>query len=153
MTDIMDAAARSRLMSHIRGKNTKLELAVRRALHARGFRYRVHANRLPGTPDVVLPRYRSVIFVNGCFWHGHDCPLFRLPRTNPDFWGAKLSRNRVTDSESSAALQALGWRVLVLWECSLRGPGRRPLDSVMNQVAEWIVAGPTTLDVRGGSST
>ena len=110
------------MMAGIRGRNTRPELVIRKALHARGFRYRLHVAGLPGKPDIVLPRFRAVIFVHGCFWHGHDCPLFRLPATRSEFWEAKISRNRERDREVLGALKTTGWRCLTVWECAIRGP-------------------------------
>ncbi|SFO21503.1 DNA mismatch endonuclease, patch repair protein [Nitrosospira briensis] len=128
MTDIVDAATRSRMMSGIRAINTKPELHVRSLLHRQGFRFRLHVRDLPGKPDIVLPRHHAVIFVHGCFWHGHDCPLFRIPSTRPDFWQTKIDRNRENDHRATAALNAAGWRTLTVWECAIRG--RRRLDDV-----------------------
>lgn len=107
-------------MSHIRGKDTRPEIAVRKGLFAAGFRYRLNVRSLPGTPDIVLRKYHTVVFVNGCFWHGHEgCRYYVLPKTNSSFWAAKIERNRRRDSAVQARLQALGWRVIVLWECEL----------------------------------
>lgn len=107
-------------MQAIRAKNTTPEMIVRRRLFADGFRYRLHDKRLPGSPDLVLPKYRTCIFVHGCFWHGHDCPAFHWPQTNEEFWREKITRNQARDAEAIARLQELGWRVLVIWECELR---------------------------------
>lgn len=113
--------ARSRIMRAVRKTNTKPEMAVRRILHAEGFRFRLHRRDLPGTPDVVLPKHRAAIQVHGCFWHQHPgCRHANLPRSRTDYWHPKLARNSERDAESTAALNALGWRVLVLWECELR---------------------------------
>lgn len=110
-------------MRRIRKTDTKPELIVRRMLHAMGYRYRLHDKRMPGHPDILLPRYRKVIFVHGCFWHRHDCPDGRkLPRSKPEYWGPKLERNRERDARHIAELHELGWDVLVVWECGLRNP-------------------------------
>jgi len=108
-------------MSRIRGSNTKLEVLVRKGLHVRGFRYRLGGAGLPGRPDIVLPKYRTVVFVHGCFWHGHDCPLYRLPKTRPEFWQAKINSNRLRDARTKIQLIEMGWNVIEVWECSLRG--------------------------------
>ncbi|AOV17837.1 very short patch repair endonuclease [Acidihalobacter aeolianus] len=121
MADVVDAATRSRMMAGIRGQNTKPEILVRSLLHREGFRYRLHVKELPGKPDIVLPKYCAVIFVHGCFWHGHDCPLYRLPGTRRDFWQDKIDRNRDRDRRVRNALLAACWRVAVVWECALRG--------------------------------
>lgn len=120
MPDIVDRATRSRMMSGIRGKDTKPELEVRRFLHRLGFRYRLHDKRLPGRPDVVLPRYRTVVFVHGCFWHQHrGCKLATTPGTNAAFWQNKLQGNVTRDQRQQSALTELGWRSLTVWECEI----------------------------------
>jgi len=124
MVDVVDAATRSRMMAGIRGRDTKPERVIRSLLHRRGFRFRLDVRELPGRPDIVLPRYRAVVFVHGCFWHGHGCPLFKWPRTRTEFWREKIARNRANDARALAALAAQGWRVAVVWECALRGTGQ-----------------------------
>jgi DNA mismatch endonuclease (patch repair protein) len=120
MVDVVDKETRSRMMSGIRGRNTKPELQVRKALHAKGFRFRLHVRKLPGTPDLVFPKYRTVVFVHGCFWHRHEhCKFAATPKTNSDFWEKKLSANRDRDIKKIAQLQSLGWRVLTIWECEM----------------------------------
>jgi DNA mismatch endonuclease (patch repair protein) len=148
MVDIVDAATRSRMMSGIRGRNTKPELLIRSLLHRRGFRFRLDARDLPGRPDIVLPRYGAVIFVHGCFWHGHDCPLFKWPQTRPDFWREKIGRNLANDEKSRAALLAAGWRVGVVWECALRG-ANRDLDGVLQRLVDWLQSDVSELGERG----
>lgn len=126
MTDTMSPEQRSRCMAAIKGKNTKPEMMVRRYLHALGLRYSLHSRRLPGRPDIVMRRLKTVIFVNGCFWHGHEgCPSFKPPRSRQEYWTEKIGRNRERDKENIARLQAMGWRVIVVWECELRGAERR----------------------------
>lgn len=120
MTDIVDAATRSRMMSGIRGKNTRPEIMVRQALHKAGFRFRLHRKDLPGKPDLVLPKYQAAIFVHGCFWHGHDCRYFKIPKTRTDFWMAKIASNSSRDQRDIEALRKLGWRVMIVWECEIR---------------------------------
>ena len=122
MADTVDKETRSRMMSSVRSKNTKLELEVRRRLFALGFRYRVHGKDLPGTPDMVFPKYRAVLFVHGCFWHYHGCHLSALPNTRRSWWKKKLEGNRKRDSEVVSELKYLGWRILVIWECGFRKP-------------------------------
>lgn len=110
-------------MRHVKGKNTAPELAVRRYLHARGVRYRLHPASLPGRPDIVAPRRRTVVFVHGCFWHGHDCPHGRIQaKANAAFWAAKIAANRERDARKEAALRALGWHVETVWECEAARP-------------------------------
>ena len=117
-------AARSRVMRAVRGRDTTPELALRRLLHGLGYRFRLHRTGLPGTPDLVFPGRRRVIFVHGCFWHGHDCRRgARAPKRNADYWRAKVARNVARDEAQQAALAAAGWGSLVVWECALREPG------------------------------
>ena len=136
------------MMSGIRGKNTKPELIVRKALHAHGFRYRLHC-KLPGKPDLCLPKYRAVIFVHGCFWHGHDCHLFKWPSTRPEFWRAKIGRNRVVDAAAEAKLLADGWRVATVWECALRGRTRLQLEDVVSSLERWLRSDESKLLIEG----
>ena len=122
MSDILTASQRHRCMSRIRGKNTTPEILVRKGLHARGFRFRLHNKKLPGCPDIVLPKYGVAIMVNGCFWHGHKgCRYATEPKSNVEFWEAKIARNRHRDEVTAAHLEALGWTVITIWECELRG--------------------------------
>ena len=122
MSDIMTATQRSRCMSRIRGKNTRPEILVRKGLHARGFRFRLHDRKLPGSPDIVLPKYGVAIMINGCFWHGHKgCRYATRPKSNVEFWDTKIARNRHRDEVTAAHLEALGWHVITLWECELKG--------------------------------
>ena len=123
MTDIVDQQTRSRMMSGIRGKNTKPELALRRALHARGFRFRLHSGKVQGRPDFVLAKHRAVVFVHGCFWHRHEgCRYTTVPATRPEFWRAKFDANTARDSTVRTRLLEDGWRVATVWECALRKP-------------------------------
>jgi DNA mismatch endonuclease (patch repair protein) len=122
VADIVDPETRSRMMSGIRGKNTKPEMTVRRAIHAMGYRYRLHARELPGKPDIVFRRRRLAIFVHGCFWHRHpdpSCKLARMPKSRVEFWEPKLEGNRARDEANVLALEAMGWKVLLVWECQL----------------------------------
>ncbi len=121
MPDVMTPEQRSSCMSHIRSKNTKPEILVRKELFSRGFRYRINVSGLPGKPDIVLPKYRTVIFVNGCFWHGHSgCRYFVLPKTNPTFWEQKIRSNQQRDTDDKVILESMGWQVLTIWECQLK---------------------------------
>lgn len=150
MVDIVDGATRSRMMSGIRGKNTKPELAVRRGLHAIGFRYRLHPAEIPGKPDIWLPKYRAAVFVHGCFWHGHDCSLFRMPGTRQDFWRGKIDANRMRDARVDGLLAERGLRRLAIWECALRGRGRIGLDETLARTAAWLKGDEQWGEVRGG---
>lgn len=139
MADIVDKETRSRMMSGIRGKNTKLELVVRSYLHRAGLRFRLHA-RLPGKPDLVFPKYHTVVFVHGCFWHGHSCHLFRLPKTNSAFWKKKIESNRVRDARVQKSLELSGWRPITLWECELRNRTEKERNSRLCTLAKNISA-------------
>lgn len=129
MADVVDKETRSRMMSGIRGRDTQPEMKVRRFLHACGFRYRLHVRALPGTPDICLPKYRTVILIQGCFWHRHQgCRLAYMPASNVEKWKEKFKLNVLRDRKSSQALIAAGWRVIVLWECGLRSHSPTLLD-------------------------
>jgi DNA mismatch endonuclease, patch repair protein len=138
MTDVVDSATRSRMMAGIQGKNTRPEVLIRKALFAQGFRYRLHHQGLPGKPDIVLPRYRAVILVNGCFWHLHDCHLFKWPSSRPEFWRTKLTANKERDQRTRLQLHESGWRTLVVWECALKGKHRLPFASLIATIADWL---------------
>jgi DNA mismatch endonuclease (patch repair protein) len=138
MPDVVDKQTRSRMMSGIQGKNTRPEIAVRQLLHRAGFRYRLHDKRLPGKPDIVLPKYRAVVLVNGCFWHGHGCHLFKWPSTRKEWWEAKIYRTIEKDKESLEALEALGWRIAMVWECALKGRTRLSPDTVSDSLVAWL---------------
>ncbi len=139
--DVLTTEQRRFNMSRIRGKDTKPEMLLRRGLHAAGLRFRLHAPRLPGKPDLVFPKHHAVMLIHGCFWHGHDCPLFRMPATRPEFWAKKISGNRERDFRSAKALRLAGWRLLTVWECSLKGPARKPVDEVIDYCATFIKGG------------
>lgn len=126
--------ARSRQMALIRSSDTKPEMLVRRLAHRLGYRFRLHRKDLPGKPDLVFPKHRAIIFVHGCYWHGHDCRRgARMPKTNADYWTAKISRNRQRDTTSVAALEAAGWRVLIVWECELKDA-----DNLVKRLQEFL---------------
>ena len=136
MVDIVDNETRSRMMAGISSKNTKPELSLRSALHKRGFRFRIHDRRLLGKPDILLPRYRAVIFVHGCFWHRHrGCRFAYTPKTRSEFWIAKFKGNVNRDVRNRIELLTLGWRVATVWECALK---KNNVDCTADQVAEWI---------------
>lgn len=141
MTDVVDKATRSRMMSGIRGKDTKPELLIRSALHRRGFRYRLHVNELPGRPDIVLPKYKALVYVHGCFWHGHSCPYFRLPETRKEFWKTKISGNAKRDRQNIFTAHKQGWRILVIWECATRKNLQLPFESLVDLVSQWLLDG------------
>ena len=139
MADNHTKAVRSKNMSHIRSTNTKPEIAVRKYLFSQGFRYRKNVSTLPGRPDIVLPKYKTVVFINGCFWHKHDCPRFVWPSSNIEYWHSKILRNVARDSENQAKLEKAGWSVIVVWECQLK---KAVFDETMKKLIGSIKAGP-----------
>lgn len=150
--DVLTEKQRKLNMRRIGPKNTKPEMLVRRALHARGFRYRLHDKKLPGKPDLVFPRYRCVIFVNGCFWHNHNCSLFKWPKKNRQFWADKLEGNRLRDQRNIQVLMDSGWRLLIIWECSLKGRFRRHVEDVVSRAALFIRSDSEFSEVKEESS-
>lgn len=144
MVDVLSAKERSEMMSRIRSKDTAPELCVRKLLWHAGFRYQLHARGLPGRPDLVLTKWQAVVFVHGCFWHRHqDCPLFRLPKTRSAFWDTKLTANRQRDAAVVQTLAAEGWRIAVVWECSVRASGA----AVGDGLAQWLRSGAPDVQV------
>ncbi len=139
MTDVVDQRTRSRMMSGIKGQNTKPELLIRRALRQRGFRFAMSSRHLPGKPDLLLPKWGVAIFVHGCFWHLHGCSLSKMPSSNMEFWAAKLNGNQERDIEAEINLLSMGWRVAVIWECSTRGRSAgAAFESMVDRLASWI---------------
>lgn len=147
--DIVSAKTRSRMMSSIRTRDTKPEILFRKGLHRRGYRYRLQSKHVPGKPDFVLPKYRVAAFVHGCFWHRHECHLFKWPATRPEFWRTKLNRNHDRDTEVAQQIEQAGWRRLIVWECALRGPQRIGLDCALNLVDQWISSSARSFEIRG----
>mgnify|MGYP003803946411 CR=1 FL=1 len=140
--DILSKQQRSECMSKIRSKNTKPELALRKALYARGFRYRVNDTKLPGTPDIVLPKYKTIIFLHGCFWHGHEkCKYFNIPKTNTEFWIDKITSNVERDKVNLQKLTSLGWYVLTVWECEIRHDYKQDITPLIDRVVDAIIQG------------
>ena len=149
MADVVSPEIRSRMMAGIRGTNTMPELVLRRALHRAGFRFRIHVRDLPGKPDLVFPRRQAALFAHGCFWHGHNCHLFKWPKSHAEFWHAKIDRNRVVDARNAAALKSEGWRVGIVWECALRGRQKFPSETVIAICADWLRSDAPELEIRG----
>lgn len=145
---MIDAETRSRIMSSIKSSNTGIERMVRKGLFSLGYRYRIHGKGLPGRPDIVLPKYNAIIFVHGCYWHGHDCGIFRMPRTNSAFWERKIARNQERDILNTITLQLAGWRVAVVWECAVVGV-KGDANAVVKQLSSWLLRGDDWLEIRG----
>lgn len=136
MADVHSKEIRSYNMSKIKGKDTKPEILVRKFLFSEGFRYRLHKKNLPGTPDIVLNKYKTVIFVHGCFWHGHDnCKYYVVPKTKTDWWLEKIERNKLKDEDSINKLKNDGWKVIIIWECQLKIKKR---DETLNKLIEEL---------------
>lgn len=153
MADVLSPEQRRLNMSRIRGRDTKPEMLVRRGLHSRGLRYKLHDRTLPGRPDLVFPKYRTVLFVHGCFWHAHGCALSKLPTTRRAFWLKKLEGNAARDSKAVTELLSGNWRVLVIWECALRGNSRSPLEEVLERADHFIRTEQTLLLTLPGDIT
>ncbi len=136
-------------MAAVRSRDTKPELLIRRALHASGLRYRLNVRDLPGRPDIVLPRCKAVIFVHGCFWHRHECDLFRWPTSRTEFWREKLNANAARDMTAAEALGKAGWRQAVIWECALKGRKKRDFQDTMQRLIAWIGSVEQAMTIRG----
>ena len=135
MADVLSKEQRKRCMSNVKGKNTKPEIMVRKYLFEHGYRYRLHRKDLPGKPDIVLPKYKTAIFINGCFWHGHkDCKYFTLPETNTEFWKSKIDSNIKRDKESHDELSKLGWKVIDIWQCNLKKDKTLTLENLIKSI-------------------
>ena len=143
MADVHNKKTRSYKMSQIKATNTKPEMLVRKFLHASGFRYKLHDKTLPGKPDIVLPKYKTSIFIHGCFWHGHDWHFFTIPQTRRDFWVTKISANQQRDQRNVHALRSAGWRVIYVWECALRGRLKWDADTLGEHLSKLIKKGAT----------
>lgn len=137
-------------MAAIKGKNTKPELLIRSALHKLGFRYSLQNKRLSGNPDLYFRKYNAVLFVHGCFWHGHGCHLFKWPKTREDFWREKLTANVERDARNIEALLKAGVRVGVIWECALKGEAKKPLDQLALELANWIKSDSQEIEIGNG---
>lgn len=149
MADVVDRETRSRMMSGIRGKDTTPEMLIRKALFKAGFRYRLHYLGLPGRPDLVLPKYQAVVLINGCFWHGHGCHLFKWPKTRREFWKTKIQSNVERDRRNMNIYREKGWRVLTIWECALKGKERLEFDEVVSAIMDWLLGGCGNLEITG----
>jgi len=152
MADVHTPEQRSLNMSRVRGRDTKPEMIIRRGLHARGLRFRLQRRDLPGRPDIVLPSRKVALFVHGCFWHGHDCHLFRMPATRPEFWSGKIAMNTMRDAAAAEVLTGMGWRVGIVWECATRGSGRLAPDVLMERIVRFVAGSAQQVEIRGGDA-
>jgi len=154
MPDIFSVEKRSDIMSRVKSKDTQPELLVRKALFTRGFRYRVHDKKLPGMPDIVLKKYNAIIFIHGCFWHGHmGCSRSRLPSSRKEFWSEKIKKNIERDTKTLKSLSEMGYRILIIWECSLKGKNKIPFTQLMDEIEGWLYEGPQLLEIQGRDET
>jgi len=153
MADVFNRKKRSEVMASITSKDTAIEVKFRKALHRKGFRYGLHNKSLPGKPDLVFRKYRAVAFIHGCFWHGHSCELYKLPATNTSYWKQKALRNQQRDQEMIDLLLAKGWRVMVVWECSMRGKSRLEFDALISSFEDWLFGETKFFEIRGLTST
>ncbi|WP_271611553.1 very short patch repair endonuclease [Bradyrhizobium sp. CCBAU 21360] len=138
--DTVTPEVRSKIMASVGQKNTGAELLLRRALHRRGLRYRLHDTSLPGSPDLVFPRFRAVIFVHGCYWHYHGCYRSTVPKTRTAFWSKKFASNKLRDARKIRALRSSGWRVMTVWECTIRGKSAQPIELIARRIHRWLNA-------------
>lgn len=152
MVDVVPPEKRRQMMAGIRNKDTKPEFVIRRGLFKRGFRFRLHDKKLPGRPDLVFPRYRAAVFVNGCFWHCHNCRLFKWPSSNIDFWRSKIESNVERDQKHYQRLTEAGWRILIVWECALKGKKSHAIDEVLDCVSGWLKTDRIKDEIADGSA-
>ena len=151
MADIHSESARSKNMAAVKSKNTAPEMKVRKLLHNAGFRYALHNGKLAGRPDIKLTKYKALIFVNGCFWHGHDCPRFTWPKTRKDFWRKKINGNIARDERNILNLESDGWRIATVWECALKGKGKCEDSDIVDALRHWLNSEEQQLVVKGSS--
>ncbi len=149
MVDVFNVQKRSQIMASISAKDTTPELLVRKSLHRKGLRYRLHSRNLPGTPDLAFRQFNAVVFINGCFWHGHDCHLFRMPSSNQEYWQNKFETNRARDARNKQLLSELNWRVLIVWECSIKGKHRLDFETLIADIENWLRGESGYLEIRG----
>ncbi|MCU0402490.1 MAG: DNA mismatch endonuclease Vsr [Algoriphagus sp.] len=149
MADLVSPKKRSEMMSGIRSKNTKPEILIRSELFRQGFRYRIHDRKLPGKPDLVLRKFQAVLFIHGCFWHRHNCHLFKWPSSRVEFWKAKINRNVQLDGMAIAKLQDIGWRTGIVWECALKGKTKLLLPEMISNIEKWLLSENKYLEIKG----
>ena len=149
MADVFSPEKRSEIMSKIQGTDTKPEIKVRKALHSLGYRYRLHDRTLPGKPDLKLTKYNALIFVHGCFWHCHDCHLFQWPKTREKFWKNKITNNKERDRRNEDKLLEMGWRILTIWECAIKGKHKVELNNLLEKVEKWLHSEIKKQEIQG----
>lgn len=149
MADVFSKKKRSQIMSKIRAKDTKPEIWLRKELHRLGFRYRLHDTKLPGKPDLKLAKYNAVILIHGCFWHGHNCRLFRMPKTNKDYWNKKILNNKKRDDINREELHEKKWRILIMWECAIKGPEKKQKDHLISEIIQWLHSNQYYKEITG----
>ncbi|MDD3013714.1 MAG: very short patch repair endonuclease [Candidatus Gastranaerophilales bacterium] len=149
MADIVTPEKRSKMMAGIKGKDTKPEKIIRKGLFARGYRYKLHDKTLPGKPDIIFPKKKILIFVHGCFWHKHNCHLFKWPSSRQDFWKEKIEGNYKRDKENIKTLENAEWRVLIIWECALKGKTKLSEDDALNSIEDWIKSNTKEMQITG----
>ena len=149
MVDVHTAAVRSKNMAAIKNKNTKPELIIRKLIHGAGYRYSLHSKALPGKPDIVLKKYKAIINVNGCFWHAHDCHLFKLPRTRTSFWQEKISGNTRNDERHTKQLRSKGWKISTVWECAIKGKTQLVPDQILQTLEAWLRSREQVIEISG----
>ncbi len=150
--DTVDKATRSKIMASVGQKDTGPEILLRSVLHKRGLRYRLHDRSLPGSPDLVFPRFRTVIFVHGCYWHSHGCYRSTVPKSGREFWSKKFKDNKERDERKIRQLLEEGWRVLIVWECAFVGKSSRSIDCIADVVCAWLDSADTRGEISGGTS-
>lgn len=149
MVDVVSKKKRSEMMAGIGPEDTRPELVVRRLLHRRGYRYKLHDKKLPGKPDLVFKRFQAVIQIQGCFWHGHKCHLFKWPSTRKEFWKEKISANIKRDVNNLHKLDQAGWKTLVIWECALKGKEKLPDRELFKTIEAWLLYDPMSAEIKG----
>jgi DNA mismatch endonuclease (patch repair protein) len=151
--DVVTSEVRSRMMAGIKGQNTNPEMIIRKGLYARGFRFRLHEKKLPGKPDLVFSKYKAVIFVDGCFWHGHECHLFKWPKSRQDFWRKKIMGNVERDNKVRDKIENLGWRHLTVWECAIKGRDRIDPKYLLDSISDWLIKSSNNSQIAGKHGT
>jgi DNA mismatch endonuclease (patch repair protein) len=153
MADVVTKEKRSSMMAGIKGKNTRPEISIRKELYGRGYRYKLHSKDLPGKPDLVFPKYKAVVFVHGCFWHRHKCHLFKWPSTRLDFWEDKINGNAHRDEEHKHQLLAMGWKIIIVWECAVKGKSRQSLPKVADLIISALNSSTNFTEITGYQNT